>query len=70
MKRKSSLYRVWVKVEADKTLTYRSSDLLNFTRFLNKSYPEWRFFNVYDKESGQQLASFTKNKQPQTKRLI
>lgn len=70
MKRKSSLYRVWVKVEDDKTLTYRSSDLLNFTKFLNKSYPEWRFFNVYDKESGQQLASFTKHNQPKTKRVI
>jgi hypothetical protein len=70
MKKKSSLYRIWVKIENDKTITYRSSDLLNFTKFLNKSYPAWRFFNVYDKETGQQLASFTKSNQPQTKRVL
>jgi hypothetical protein len=70
MKKKSSLYRIWVKIENDKTITYRSSDLLNFTKFLNKSYPTWRFFNVYDKETGQQLASFTKSNQPQTKRVL
>jgi len=69
MKRKKTLYRIWVKVEADKTVVYRSSDLLNFTRFLNKSYPEWRFFNVYCAETSQQLANYTKNRQPQTKRV-
>jgi len=67
MKRKKTRYRIWVKVAADKTITYRSGDLMNFTRFLDKSYPEWRFFNVYCASTSQQLGSFTKNNPPKTK---
>jgi hypothetical protein len=67
-----SSYRLWV-VGYDNnekfTRTYHSPDLLNFTEFLDRELPNWSFFNVYDKESGLQLANFTKFDKPRKKRL-
>jgi len=63
------MYRIIVKVEKDKFLKYRSDNLLSFTKFLDKSYSNWRWYNVYSKKTGEQLASFTKRHRPDTKIL-
>ena len=51
---------------------YRLNDLLNFTLFLDKAWPDWKWYNVYSNlpiSKGFQLASFTKNKRPKNKSL-
>ena len=63
-----SKYKIIVKVSSDKFVKYRSSDLLSFTRFLDKSYNGWRYMNVYDR-TGEQVASFTSKNKPTTKLL-
>ena len=40
------------------------NDLVRFTNFINTKYPNWRFMNVFDKETRQQIASFTKKNPP------
>lgn len=60
-------YKVIVKANKEKFLKYNVNNLLLFTRFLDKEYPEWRWFNVfvYKKDSsGEQIASFTKSNRP------
>jgi len=46
------------------------SDLLKFTNFLDKAFPGWTYYNVYNRVSGGQIGSFTKFKRPVTKNLI
>lgn len=53
----------------EKHLKYHVIDLLKFTLFLDKNYPNWKWFNVYDKRTREKLASFTINDRP-TKRKI
>ena len=46
---------------------YRFDNLLSFTKFLDKKWTEWKWFNVYSNTGiniGEQLANFTKNKRP------
>jgi hypothetical protein len=53
-------------------IKYRFNDLMNFTNFLDKAWPDWRWCNVYsnlENNKGVQLASFTKNKRPGNKSL-
>jgi hypothetical protein len=47
-----------------KCLKYRLNDILKFTMFLDRKHPEWKWFNVYSKQTGIQLKSFTKNNRP------
>jgi hypothetical protein len=61
-------YKCWVKVNATKTITLHTPDLLDFQKFLDRDYPEWRFFNVYIKE--QQIASFTRNNRATAKKVV
>lgn len=62
---KNKKRRVWVKVSATETKTwYYVNNLVRFTQFLNKTYPDWRFMNVYDKISDLQIANFTKYNKP------
>lgn len=58
-------FRCWVKTADGSTVTYHSSDLISFTRFLDKQYPKWRFFNVY--HNGLVVASFTQSHRPTKK---
>ena len=63
-------YRCIVKVvdaTGDKFLKYRTNDLIKFTRFLDTKFPDWKWFNVYDKTTGDQVGSFTINKRPGTR---
>ena len=60
-------YKVIAKVGTEKFVKYNVTSLILFARFLDKSFPEWRFFNVYQYTkdgSGSQLASYTRNNRP------
>jgi hypothetical protein len=46
---------------------YRVNNLLTFTRFLDHKFSGWRWFNVYSKETGAQLGSFTNKRRPVSK---
>lgn len=58
-------YTCIVKKGDDTFLKYRLSNLLKFVEFLDKEHAEWRWFNVFDKETKKQLASYTTKKRPQ-----
>lgn len=42
------------------------NNLPRFALFLNAKFPGWRYANVFDRETGKQISSFTKNKLPTT----
>jgi hypothetical protein len=47
-----------------KCVKYRVTNLVKFTVFLDHQFPDWRWFNVYDNKTGQQIASYTRNNRP------
>jgi hypothetical protein len=55
------------KVSNDKFVRYNVNDLLKFTDFLDKNFPNWRWFNVFSKETKLQIANFTKNNRPKSR---
>ena len=60
--------RVIVKVGNDQFLTYKVTDLLRFTAYLDRHFSNWRWFNVYvytSDKTGAQIGNFTKNYRPQ-----
>lgn len=66
---KSKKYVCIVKIgnNQDKTakcVKYRLNDLSKFVSFIDKKFPEWSWFNVYLKETGEQKMSFTKFNRP------
>ena len=69
---KSKKYLCIVKLgnNPDKTakcVKYRSNDLLKFTSFIDRKYPEWKWYNVFLKETREQVNNFTKYKRPHGK---
>jgi hypothetical protein len=71
-KNKPKKYMCIVKVgnNLDKTakcVKYRSNNLLKFTLFIDKKFPEWKWFNVFLKETGKQVMNFTKFNRPMGK---
>ena len=49
---------------------YRFNNLLDFEKFLDHKWAEWKWFNVYSNNGisrGKQLANFTKTRRPKTK---
>jgi hypothetical protein len=58
-----------VKADKDKFVKYHVNNLVKFTAFLDKEYPEWRFYNVFDQSTRLQVASFTKSRRPDTPRI-
>ena len=49
---------------------YRFNDLLNFTKFLDKKWPDWKWYNLYTNTKrayGVQLGNFTKYRRPTNK---
>lgn len=61
-----------VKVENKKFVRYHVNDLLSFTKFLDRQFDGWRWFNVFSNEKGskgQQLCSFTKSNRPIVKHI-
>ena len=63
------MYLIIVKVDKDSFVKYHSENLLSFVKFLDRSYKGWRWFNVYDKKSRDQLASFTNKHRPASKKI-
>lgn len=71
----SKKYKAIVKIKNNPDGTaycvkYRFDDLLKFTKFLDSSWSEWNWFNVFsnrDENKNQQLGSFTKNNKPISK---
>lgn len=68
----AGLYKVICKVDSEKFVKYRTSNLIDFSNFLDKSYPGWRYFNVYSNIKSseyyeKQIANFTRNNKPQRK---
>jgi len=57
-------YVVITKVGGKDFKKWRTNDLLKFKNFLDKSYPAWRWFNVFCNKEKTQIASFTKNNPP------
>ena len=63
-------YKVIAKVEKDKFVKYNVNNLLLFTAFLDRHFPDWRWFNVYEytkNDSGVQIGSFTSKDRPGAK---
>lgn len=56
-----------VKADGTKFVQYHVNNLLKFTEWLDKEYPDWRWYNVFDSTTKQQVASFTRHRRPQTK---
>lgn len=68
----AKLSRIKSSTGQDKCGKWTANDLIAFTAFLDKNYPDWCWFNVYrytGNDSGKQLASFSKYNRPLTKRL-
>lgn len=40
------------------------NNLVRFTRYLDVNFDDWYYMNVFDRESRQQIANFTKNRPP------
>ena len=60
------------KVSNERFVRYHVNDLLLFTRFLDRQFRGWRWFNVYSYDklrNREQVASFTNRNRP-TKRHI
>lgn len=68
--RKKKKYIVIVKTDSIKFCKWNCDNLLSLCSFLDRSWPGWRWFNVFDKKSGHQLASFTNKSRPLTPFLM
>jgi hypothetical protein len=62
-------YKCIAKVGNEKFVKYRLSDLISFANFLDREWKDWRWFNVYDKQTGEQLANYTRNNRPPRKHI-
>lgn len=74
MTNKVKTYRVITKTgeirnNSDHFAKHHVNNLVSYAAYLDKSFPNWKYFNVFDKETEQQIASFTKNKRPTSKQL-
>jgi ABC-type uncharacterized transport system permease subunit len=58
------IYRVIAKVGDDKFVKYHVNNLVSFSSFLDKNFPDWRWFNVFDKKTGIQVGNYTKKDRP------
>lgn len=63
----SKNYKCWVKVNSTDTKEWHTPDLLDFQKFLDRDYPDWRFYNV--RVNDVQVASYTKNNRATSKRV-
>jgi ABC-type uncharacterized transport system permease subunit len=62
-------YKVIVKVDKDQFLRYHVNDLLSFVQFLDSKWKGWRWFNVYDDRTGDQIASYTVKRLPASRHI-
>lgn len=64
-----SKYNVIVKVSSDQWLKYVVNDLLLFTKFLDKKFSTWLYFNVYEYKTREHLASFQQKNRPKKSKI-
>lgn len=65
MAKKSKKYAVIIKADSEKFLKYRGvapKDFKNLYLYLDRTYPNWRWGNVYYYRN--QIGSFTKTNRP------
>lgn len=56
---------VIVKIGDTDFVKYRYVDnLVKFTDFLDRKYPNWRYMNVFDRDTKEQIANFSKKNRP------
>jgi hypothetical protein len=73
--RKKYIAIVKIKNNSDGTancVKYRFDDILKFTEFLDKKWPDWKWYNVYSNTGTtkrSQLGNYTKHNRP-TSRMI
>jgi hypothetical protein len=62
---KLMLYTIIVKINNTDFAKYRNvSDIKRFTDFIDNKFPNWRWFNVFDKNTKVQVSSYTKKNRP------
>jgi len=72
---KKEQYKVIVKIwegskrGEDSFKKWHVWNLLKLVEFLDQKFPNWKWFNVYDKRTKEQIASYTKNNRPTAPRL-
>ena len=59
-----------VKVSDKDFVKYHVRNLINFCKFLDSKYPEWRWFNVFNSKTREQIANFTKSNRPSAPRVF
>jgi hypothetical protein len=57
-------YKIIAKISDNDFVKYHSQNINSFIQFLDKKFPDWRWGNVYDAKTGEQISSFTRNKRP------
>jgi hypothetical protein len=66
-KRYTAIVKMKNKLEGSAhCIKYRFDNLLEFTKFLDVKWDDWKWFNVYSNK-GEQLESFTKFRRPKSK---
>jgi len=55
---------------SEKHLKFYVTDLIKFTSYLDTNFDTWKYFNVYDKNTRQQIGNFTINNKPTSRRII
>jgi hypothetical protein len=69
MNKRQKKYTCIAKAASEKFVKYRLNDLIKFTTFLDKQWPDWRWFNVFDNRTKTQVANFTKVNRPTRSRV-
>ena len=57
-------YLVIAKVSNDKFVKYNVNNLVKFCDYLDINFIGWRWFNVYDKATSEQVGSYTNKDRP------
>lgn len=58
-----------VKITKTRFCRWHVINLINFTKFLDRDYPGWLYFNVYNQYDHRQITSFTKNHRPEFEKV-
>ncbi len=53
-----------VKISAKDFHKYHVRNLLKFTAWLDVKFPGWKWYNVYDKKTKNQIGNFTNKQRP------
>lgn len=58
-------YTIIIKINSNTFVKYRQvHSLPRFYKFMGAKFKEWKFINIYDRETRQKLASYTKGNLP------